>query len=61
VRATTNDTRLTLARFRRHLHEGARQAGRELSQMKDLPPPRDFPTAPGQAQTAKSVWLRLAD
>jgi len=61
VLATTNDTRLTLARFRRHLHEGARQAGRELSQMKDLPPPRDFPTAPGQAQTAKSVWLRLAD
>ncbi len=59
VLATTNDTRLSVARFRRHLHEGARRASREIAQMKDLPLPRDVPTAVGQEPSAKSVWLRL--
>jgi 23S rRNA (cytosine1962-C5)-methyltransferase len=41
--ASSNDRRMTLARFRRLLHEGARAAGVEIAQLKDLPPPRDFP------------------
>ncbi|NOY90255.1 MAG: hypothetical protein GXP55_03525 [Deltaproteobacteria bacterium] len=59
VLATTNDTRLSVARFRRHLHEGARRASREIAQMKDLAPPRDLPTSVGQEPSPKSVWIRL--
>ncbi len=57
--ATTNDTRLRVARFRRHLHEGARRAKREIAQMKDLPLPRDVPTLAGNEPSPKSVWIRL--
>ncbi len=44
--ASSNDHRMTQARFRRHLHDAARDAEAELAQLKDLRPPRDFPPGP---------------
>ena len=55
----SNDERMSADRFRRHIHEGARQAGRRIEQMKDLRPPVDFPTLPSSDAHLKSVLLRL--
>jgi 23S rRNA (cytosine1962-C5)-methyltransferase len=62
--ASSNDHRMSLARFRKLLHEAARIAGREIVRMKDLPPPRDFPPCVAQADGTlaphlKSVWITL--
>src|SRR6185369_2406595 len=45
--ACTNHRGIPRAKFRRHLHEAARDAAREVVQMKDLPDPEDYPPAPG--------------
>lgn len=58
--ACTNHRGIVLAKFRRFLHEAARDAGVTVAQMKDLPPPVDFPPAPGSGSHLKSVLVRLA-
>ncbi|AUX46282.1 uncharacterized protein SOCE26_077870 [Sorangium cellulosum] len=53
--ACTNHRGIARARFRRHLHEAAREAGCDVVQMKDLPDPVDFPSDPGREPHLKSV------
>ncbi|WP_438038812.1 class I SAM-dependent methyltransferase [Sorangium sp. So ce128] len=53
--ACTNHRGIARARFRRHLHEAAREAGCDVVQMKDLPDPVDFPSEPGAEPHLKSV------
>jgi hypothetical protein len=42
------------------LHEACRIAGVRAAQMKDLPPPVDFPPAAGEEAHLKCVLLTLA-
>jgi 23S rRNA (cytosine1962-C5)-methyltransferase len=58
--ACTNHRGVSLAKLRRALHEAARDAGREVVQMKDLPDPEDYPPAPGHEAHLKSVLVTLA-
>ena len=63
ARATTlvtNDRRLPRKKLRRLLHEAARDAGREVTRMKDLPRPLDFPEPVGREGREKSVLVTLA-
>jgi 23S rRNA (cytosine1962-C5)-methyltransferase len=55
--ACTNHRGIARARFRRHLHEAAREAGFRVAQMKDLPDPVDFPPDPGSEPHLKSVLV----
>ncbi|APR82190.1 LSU m5C1962 methyltransferase RlmI [Minicystis rosea] len=59
--ACTNHRGIPRAKLRRFLHEAARDAGREVVQMKDLPDPEDYPPAPGHEPHLKSVLVTLAD
>ncbi len=59
VLACTNHRGYPRMKFRRHLHEAARVAGRVVTQMKDLPAPDDFPPAPGEEPHLKAVLLTL--
>ncbi len=58
--ACTNHQGIVMAKFRRFLHEAAREAGIAIAQMKDLPPPEDFPPPPGKQPHLKSVLVRRA-
>ncbi|WP_437294352.1 class I SAM-dependent methyltransferase [Sorangium sp. So ce426] len=58
--ACTNHRGIARARFRRHLHEAAREAGCDVVQMKDLPDPVDFPSEPGAESHLKSVLASVA-
>lgn len=58
--ACTNHRGIARAKLRRHLHEAARLAGREVTQMKDLPDPSDFPPEPGHESHLKSLLVTLA-
>ncbi len=58
--ACTNHRQTVQAKLRRLLHEAAREAKREVAQMKDLPTPVDFPPPPGRESHLKSVLVRLA-
>jgi 23S rRNA (cytosine1962-C5)-methyltransferase len=58
--ACTNHRGITRAKLRRFLHQAARDAGREVAQMKDLPDPGDFPPEPGHEPHLKSVLLTVA-
>ena len=60
VLACTNHRGVTRRRFRRMLHDAARAAKRDVSQMKDLPAPQDFPTPAGGEPHTKSVWVSCA-
>lgn len=57
--ASSNDRRLSLAKFRRLVHEGAREAGRAVMQMKDLPTAQDFPAGAGRESHLKAVLVAL--
>ncbi len=57
--ACTNHKGISRGRFRRHLHEAAREAGREVVQMKDLPDPVDFPPDPGAEAHLKSLLVTV--
>jgi 23S rRNA (cytosine1962-C5)-methyltransferase len=57
--ATSNDRRLTQGAFREAIREGARTVGVELAQLRDLPPPVDFPALPGSEPHLKGVLARL--
>jgi 23S rRNA (cytosine1962-C5)-methyltransferase len=58
--ACTNHRGIARAKFRRFLHEAAREAGREVVQMKDLPDPVDFPPEHGSEPHLKSVLVTVA-
>jgi 23S rRNA (cytosine1962-C5)-methyltransferase len=57
--ACTNHRGIVRAKLRRYLHEAAREAGRTVTQMKDLPDPIDFPPEPGREPAMKSVLVTL--
>ena len=57
--ACTNHRGIARARLRRQLHEAARIAARQVTQMKDLPDPIDFPPEPGQEPHLKSILVTL--
>jgi 23S rRNA (cytosine1962-C5)-methyltransferase len=58
--ACTNHRGIPRVKLRRFLHEAARDAAREVVQMKDLPDPEDFPPAPGHEPHLKSVLVTVA-
>jgi len=58
--ACTNHRGIARIKLRRFLHEAARDAGREVVQMKDLPDPEDYPPAPGAEPHLKSVLVTVA-
>jgi 23S rRNA (cytosine1962-C5)-methyltransferase len=58
--ACVNHRGIGRERFRKHLYEAARAAGREVLQAKDLPTPSDFPPPLGGESHLKAVWMRLA-
>jgi 23S rRNA (cytosine1962-C5)-methyltransferase len=58
--ACSNHRKTVQAKLRRWLHEAARDAKREVAQMKDLPPPVDFPPPWGREPHLKSVLVKLA-
>lgn len=51
--ACTNHKGIVRMKFRRWLHEAARDAKRELVKLRDLPEPADFPPAPGHESHLK--------
>jgi 23S rRNA (cytosine1962-C5)-methyltransferase len=57
--ACSNHRQVSAARFRRFLHDAARQAGRTLVQARDVPTPRDFPSPPGGESHLKSLWVTV--
>jgi 23S rRNA (cytosine1962-C5)-methyltransferase len=58
--ASSNDRRLPVARFRRLVQEGVRDAGRAVTQLREVPLPRDFPVAAGREPHLKSLLVALA-
>jgi 23S rRNA (cytosine1962-C5)-methyltransferase len=59
VLAVTNHRKTSLQAFRKIAHDAARAAGREISQLKDLPSPLDCPPGPGGPFPAKSVLISV--
>lgn len=57
--ACTNHRGIPRPKLRRYLHEAARDAGREVVQMRDWPDPEDYPPAPGHEPHLKSVLVTL--
>jgi hypothetical protein len=55
----TNHRGITVGRFRRLMHEAGRLSGRRFVQMKDLPPPEDFPSAEDGSPHLKSALLTV--
>jgi 23S rRNA (cytosine1962-C5)-methyltransferase len=58
--AVTNHRPTTLERLRRMLHAAARDAGRTVSSMKDLPSPFDCPACSGGPFPSKSILVTLS-
>jgi 23S rRNA (cytosine1962-C5)-methyltransferase len=58
--ACSNHRQVSAARFRKFIHDAARQAGRTIVQAKDVPTPNDFPPPLGGESHLKSVWVTLA-
>lgn len=59
VLACCNHRAMARQKLRRLVHEGARAAGREVVQLKDLPDAPDFPGAGGREPHMKSLLLTL--
>ncbi len=57
--ACSNHRQVSASRFRKFLHDAARQAGRTLLHARDVATPRDFPPPPGAESHLKSVWVTL--
>ncbi len=57
--ACTNHRGIPMMKLRRKLHEAARAVGREVAQMRSLPPPSDFPAPPGSEPHLKCVLVTL--
>jgi 23S rRNA (cytosine1962-C5)-methyltransferase len=58
VLATSNDRRLAQVELRASFRDAARALGIALGQLKDLPPPIDFPVCVGDAPHLKGVLVR---
>jgi 23S rRNA (cytosine1962-C5)-methyltransferase len=58
--ACSNDRRMRLGAFRKHLHEAARAGKVAIAQLKDLPCPADFPPPFDREPHLKSVLLTRA-
>lgn len=59
VLAVTNHRKTSPLAFRKIVHEAARAAGREITQLKDLASPLDCPPGPGGPFPAKSVLVSV--
>ena len=59
VLAVTNHRKTSPQAFRKIVHDAARAAGREISQLKDLPSPLDCPPGPSGPFPAKSVLISI--
>jgi len=59
VLAVTNHRKTSPQAFRKIVHDAARAAGREISQLKDLPSPLDCPPGPLGPFPAKSVLISV--
>jgi len=59
ILASCNHRKMSRARMRRLVGEGAKAAGRAVVQLKDLPTGSDFPPPPGHDPFMKSVLLTL--
>jgi len=59
VLAVTNHRKTSPQAFRKIVHDAARSAGREISQLKDLPSPLDCPPGPSGPFPAKSVLISV--
>lgn len=59
ILACCNHRGMARQKLRRLVHEGARAAGREVVQLKDLPDAPDFPGAGGREPHMKSLLLTL--
>ena len=59
VLAVTNHRKTSPQAFRKIAHDAARAAGREISQLKDLPSPLDCPPGPTGPFPAKSVLISI--
>jgi len=59
VLAVTNHRKTSPQSFRKIAHDAARAAGREISQLKDLPSPLDCPPGPAGPFPAKSVLISV--
>jgi 23S rRNA (cytosine1962-C5)-methyltransferase len=57
--ASSNDRRLPVVRFRRLVQEGVRDADRAVTQLREVPLPRDFPVAAGREPHLKSLLVTL--
>jgi 23S rRNA (cytosine1962-C5)-methyltransferase len=57
--ASVNHRGISRARFRKILHDAVRRSGREAAQVKDTPPPRDFPVASDAEFHLKSIIVRM--
>ncbi len=58
--ACSNHRGISRGRLRKMLFQAARTAGREVSQIKDLPDPADYPAAIGAEPHMKSMLVTLA-
>ncbi len=58
--ACTNHRGIARARFRRMMFDAGRAATREITQVKDLPDPPDYPTPSGRESHTKTVWVSCA-
>ena len=59
VLAVTNHRKTSPLAFRKIAHEAARAAGREISQLKDLPSALDCPPGPTGPFPAKSMLITV--
>ena len=57
--ACSNHRQVSASRFRKFLHDAARQSGRTIVQAKDIPTPPDFPAPLGGESHLKSVWVTV--
>jgi 23S rRNA (cytosine1962-C5)-methyltransferase len=56
--ATSNDRRMTHGAFRQAIRDGAAAAEIAPAQLRDLPPPTDFPVLPGAEPHLKGTLFR---
>ncbi|HTJ84782.1 MAG TPA: class I SAM-dependent methyltransferase, partial [Polyangiaceae bacterium] len=57
--ACTNHRKIPMGKLRKMLHAAGKTAGREIVQMKSLPPPVDYPPTPGFEPHLKCVLLHV--
>jgi 23S rRNA (cytosine1962-C5)-methyltransferase len=58
--ACTNHRGMVRAKFRRQIDEAAKEAGVRVARRREVPPPVDFPPAPGRDPHLKRILVELA-